>query len=339
VSTVELATTKAAALSIQGLTLDLPASSGAVRILDGVSFDVAPGEIVGVVGESGSGKSMTALSVLRLLPPGARLKADRIGFDGADLTQMSQRALRRIRGMRIGMVFQDPMTALDPVVRIGNQIDEAYRIHHPRAGRAKARERTVEMLQLVGVPDAAQRARQYPHQWSGGMRQRAVIAMALVNEPEVIIADEPTTALDATIQAQVLDALVRARDQLGVAIVLITHDLGVIAQFADRVVVMYAGRVVEVASTRELFAHSRHPYSDALIRSRPGAHTRGEPLVAIPGRPPAMTDIPPGCPFAPRCVSRLKTDRCETERPQLAASADGRLSACHFRDETQAVLA
>jgi oligopeptide/dipeptide ABC transporter ATP-binding protein len=195
------------------------------------------------------------------------------------------------------------------------------------------------MLELVGVPDAAQRAQQYPHQWSGGMRQRAAIAMALVNDPAVIIADEPTTALDATIQAQVLDALMRARDELGVAVVLITHDLGVIAQTASRVVVMYAGRVVEVASTRELFADSRHPYSNALMRSQPGAHERGEPLVAIPGRPPSMTDLPRGCAFAPRCASPYKNDRCFAERPELELSADGRLSACHYRDVRQEVIA
>jgi ABC-type dipeptide/oligopeptide/nickel transport system ATPase component len=257
--------TAAPVLSLEDVSLDLKTGDGYVRILRDVTFDIAPGEIVGIVGESGSGKSMTALSILQLLPPKARLTAARIGFDGADLAALRPGALRKIRGRRIGMVFQDPMTTLDPVMQVGRQIDEAYLIHHPRAGRAEARAKTLAMLQLVGVPDAANRARQYPHQWSGGMRQRAVIAMALVNDPEVILADEPTTALDATIQAQVLDALMRARDELGVAGVLITHDLGVISQVASRVVVMYAGGVVEVAGTRELFADSRHPYSAARL--------------------------------------------------------------------------
>ncbi|MFC8681492.1 ABC transporter ATP-binding protein [Microbacterium ureisolvens] len=325
-----------ASLSLRGVTLDLQTPSGPVRILHDISFDVSPGEVVGIVGESGSGKSMTALTVLRLLPPAAELTGT-IEFNGRDLASLSARELREVRGKHIGMVFQDPMTTLDPVVRVGAQIDEAYRIHHRRASRSEARRRTIEMLELVGVPDAAQRAQQYPHQWSGGMRQRAAIAMALVNDPELIIADEPTTALDATIQAQVLDALMRARDELGVAVVLITHDLGVIAQTASRVVVMYAGRVVEVASTRELFADSRHPYSNALMRSQPGAHERGEPLVAIPGRPPSMTDLPTGCAFAPRCASPSKNERCFTERPELELSADGRLSACHYRDVRQEV--
>ncbi len=326
-------------LSLQSVNLELKTPDGYVRILRDVTFDVAPGEIVGVVGESGSGKSMTALTVMRLLPPKARVQAARIGFDGDDLATTSPRALRRVRGKRIGMVFQDPMTSLDPVIQVGRQIDEAYRIHHPGVGRAEARAQTVRMLELVGVPDAANRARQYPHQWSGGMRQRAVIAMALVNDPKLILADEPTTALDATIQAQVLDALARARDELGVAVVLITHDLGVIAQFASRVIVMYAGGVVEVATTRELFEDSRHPYSAALIQSRPGAHRRGEPLVAIPGRPPLMTDLPEGCPFAPRCASPYKSAVCVTDRPELERSVDGRLSACHFRDHHQEVVA
>ena len=328
-----------AVLSLRDVKLDLKTPEGYVRILHDVSFDVAPGEIVGVVGESGSGKSMTALTVLQLLPPKARLTAAQIGFDGVDLATMPPRGLRGIRGKKIGMVFQDPMTTLDPVMQVGKQIDEAYRIHHPRAPRGEARAKTLQMLRLVGVPDAENRAKQYPHQWSGGMRQRAVIAMALVNDPRVIIADEPTTALDATIQAQVLDALIRARDELGVAVVLITHDLGIIAQVASRVVVMYAGRVVEVASTREIFADSRHPYSNALIESRPGAHRRGEPLTAIPGRPPLMADLPPGCPFAPRCASPFKSELCTAERPALELSDDGRLSACHYRNESQRMSA
>lgn len=320
-------------ISIDGLTVDLPTPSGEVRVLENVSFDIRPGEIVGIVGESGSGKSMTALTLMRLLPRKAKITAGMVMFDGKNIGKLSERELRKIRGRRIGMVFQDPMTTLNPVIQVGKQIDEVYAIHHSRATRAEVRARTIEMLELVGVPDAPKRAKQYPHEWSGGMRQRAVIAMALANDPEILIADEPTTALDATIQAQVLDVLVRARDELGVAIALITHDLGLIAQYASRAVVMYAGRVVEIASTQELFDDSRHPYTTALISSRPGMRPPGEPLATIPGRPPAMNDLPHGCPFAPRCLSPFKSDLCVEERPDLELSADGRLSACHFRDE------
>lgn len=327
------------ALSIENLSLDIDTPEGTIRILDGVTFDVAAGEIVGVVGESGSGKSMTALTVLQLLPGAARVAEGELSLKGQNLIGLSPRALRAVRGRRIGMIFQDPMTALDPVIKVGDQIDEAYRIHHPRASRREARSRTVEVLRLVGVPDAENRAKQYPHQWSGGMRQRAVIATALVNDPEVVIADEPTTALDATVQAQVLDVLVRARDELGVSIVLITHDLGLIAQFASRAVVMYGGRVVEVATTQQLFDDSRHPYTAALIGSRPGAHERGTKLTAIPGRPPTMDQLPAGCAFAPRCASPFKGERCIVERPELELSHDGRLSACHYRDETHEVIA
>lgn len=325
--------TEQASISIDGLTVDIPTPSGEVRVLENLRFDIRPGATLGIVGESGSGKSMTALTLMRLLPRTARIAAGNVTFDGQDVADLPERELRKIRGRRIGMVFQDPMTALDPVVQVGKQIDEAYAIHHRKATRAEVRARTLEMLELVGVPDSAKRAKQYPHEWSGGMRQRAVIAMALVNDPEILIADEPTTALDATIQAQVLDVLARARDELGVAIALITHDLGLLAQYASRAVVMYAGRVVEIATTRELFDDSRHPYTAALISSRPGVQTPGDPLVTIPGRPPAVDDLPPGCPFAPRCPSPFKSDICIEERPELKPSIDGRQSACHFRDE------
>ncbi|MGQ7312579.1 ABC transporter ATP-binding protein [Microbacterium arabinogalactanolyticum] len=319
-------------LRVTGLNAGILKKDEPLAILRDVELSIHRGEMVGVVGESGSGKSMTALSVLGLLPGAVRITAGGIVFDGEDLVTASAASMRSVRGRRIGMIFQDPMTTLDPVVRVGRQIEEAYRIHHPKASRPAARKRAAEMLQLVGVPDVHRRMEQYPHQWSGGMRQRAVIAMALVNDPELIIADEPTTALDATIQAQVLELLARVRRELGVAIMLITHDLGVVAQYADRVVVMYAGQVVESTSTTALFRDSRHPYSRALINSRPSLSRPGQPLAAIPGQPPALDELPEGCPFSPRCTSPSKSPRCRTERTMLALSSDGRLSACHYRD-------
>lgn len=323
-------------LTVDGLTLDLPTPSGPVRILEDVSFTINRGEILGVVGESGSGKSMTALTIMRLLPAGAQVSGS-VKLGDQELVTLGERQMRQVRGARVSMIFQDPMTTLDPVMRVGRQIEEAYRVHNRSASRAEAQQRALEMLELVGVPDAATRAKQYPHQWSGGMRQRAVIAMALVNDPELIIADEPTTALDATIQAQVLEVLTRVRDELGVAVMLITHDLGLIAQFASRVAVMYAGEVVESADTIPVFDDSRHPYTGALIRSRPGSTQPGERLEVIPGRPPSMTALPAGCRFAPRCASPLKSEVCETQHPRLEASEDGRMSACHFRDEMKEV--
>ncbi|UGS25234.1 ABC transporter ATP-binding protein [Microbacterium resistens] len=327
--------TTAPLLEIDGLYAGIPRRGEVQSILRDVALSIRPGEMVGVVGESGSGKSMTALSILGLLPPSVRITAGTVSFGGEDLASAPDRVLRRVRGRRIGMVFQDPMTTLDPVVRVGRQIEEAYRIHHPRARRSEARTRAAEVLDLVGVPDVRRRMDQYPHQWSGGMRQRAVIAMALVNDPELLIADEPTTALDATIQAQVLEVLARARSELGVAIMLITHDLGVIAQYADRVLVMYAGQMMESATTAELFHDSRHPYARALIRSRPGLVEPGRRLAAIPGQPPSLDALPTGCPFAPRCTAPFKSDRCRDEPTALAPSADGRLSACHYRDRKE----
>ncbi|WP_353114694.1 ABC transporter ATP-binding protein [Microbacterium sp.] len=319
-------------LEIEGLHAGIDRRSEPVTILRDVGFRIHRGEMVGVVGESGSGKSMTALAVLGLLPPAVSVSAGAVRFEGEDLVAASPKTVRKHRGGRIGMIFQDPMTTLDPVVKVGRQIEEAYRIHHPGSSRADARRRATEVLELVGVPDVARRMEQYPHQWSGGMRQRAVIAMALVNDPDLLIADEPTTALDATIQAQVLEVLARARKELGVAIMLITHDLGVIAQYADRVVVMYAGQVMESATTAELFEDSRHPYSRALIRSRPALAAPGGRLPAIPGQPPSLDRLPAGCPFAPRCTASFKSQRCVEEPTSLARSDDGRLSACHYRD-------
>ena len=273
-------------LAVRDLTLDISTPQGKVRILEDVTFEVRPGEIVGIVGESGSGKSMTALSVLRILPAGARIVGGRIEFEGLDLATFSSGRMRRIRGRRITMVFQDHMTTLDPVVSIGAQIEEAYRIHHPRASRAKVHEKMVETLERVGVLDAADRSKQYPHQWSGGMRQRAVIAMALINDPDLIIADEPTTALDVTIQAEILAVLRELRDRRSLAIMLITHDMGVIADMADRIVVMKEGKVVEMAEAHALFSSPEHPYTRKLLDAVPqpsdATPERGLPETAEP---------------------------------------------------------
>ncbi|MFJ2553844.1 ABC transporter ATP-binding protein [Microbacterium sp. NPDC087591] len=319
-------------LRVDDLVVTLPTADGPRALLGGVDLHVGRGEIVGVAGESGSGKSLTALAIMGLLP-GNATRGGSIRFDGAELLDLPERRMRSLRGSRMGMVFQDPMTTLNPLFRVGDQIAEAYLIHHPRKGRAVARARALEVLRLVGVPEPERRAQQYPHQWSGGMRQRAVIAIALANDPELVIADEATTALDATIQAQVVDVLVRARDELGVSVLFISHDLGLIAQIADRAVVMYAGRVVEGAAADEIFEDSRHPYARALLASRPGSSAPGTVLPTIPGQPARPGLLLHGCPFEPRCRYVHRSERCRDETPHLLASQDGRVSACHFRDD------
>jgi oligopeptide/dipeptide ABC transporter ATP-binding protein len=319
-------------LRIESLKVDFPTDDGVVHAVDGISLDVFPGEIVAVVGESGSGKSVTAMSVLRLLrEPPARVSAEALTFRDRDLRALSPAELRAVRGGPVGMIFQDPMTALNPVMTIGAQIAEAVLLHQAKRDAKAARQRSVELLRLVGVPDAEQRAKQYPHEFSGGMRQRAMIAMAIANDPDLIIADEPTTALDVTIQAQVLELVRKAQRETGAATVLITHDLGVVAELADRVVVMYAGRVVETAGVEALFAQPKHPYTVGLLASLPRMDTDTDDLNAIPGNPPNMIDPPSGCPFHPRCP--LARDRCTTERPALREVAPGRRSACHYAEE------
>ncbi len=325
-------------LRVEDLVVRLPTPDGPRELLAGVDLRVGRGEIVGVAGESGSGKSLTALAVLGLLPTGAE-RSGSIRFDGEELIGRPERRMRALRGGRIGMVFQDPMTTLNPLHRVGDQIAEAYRIHHRSSGRAEARVKAVEVLELVGVPEPGRRARQYPHQWSGGMRQRAVIAMALVNEPELVIADEATTALDATIQAQVVDVLLRAKDDLGVSVLFISHDLGLIGQIADSAVVMYAGRAVESAAARDILTDARHPYSRALVASRPGASAPGTPLPTIPGVPARPGSGERGCPFEPRCRFVGRSERCRDETPLLLPPQPGRLSACHYRDDSRMELA
>ena len=290
--------------------------SGTARAVDGVSFELAAGETLGIVGESGCGKTVMSLSILRLIPepPGHILPGSFIEFEGRNLLTLPPRELRAVRGNRIAMVFQEPMTSLNPVLPVGAQVAEAALVHQ-KLSRADARTRTIDLLRLVGIPDPETRVDDYPHQLSGGMRQRVMIAMALICHPQVLIADEPTTALDVTIQAQILDLLGRLRRELNMAVLLITHDLGVVAGSADRVVVMYAGQVVETAATRTLFATPQHPYTEGLLASIPRLDEERERLRSIPGSVPPATAWPAGCRFHPRCP--YAWDKCRTEEPPL----------------------
>jgi oligopeptide/dipeptide ABC transporter ATP-binding protein len=284
--------------------------------------------VLGIVGESGSGKSVAMKAVMRLLPPRARIEGS-VRFRGQELTQASEREMRHLRGGRIAMIFQDPLTAFNPVVTVGDQIAEMLRLHDRSLSRARLRARTVELLQLVSIPEPQRRAAAYPHEFSGGMRQRAMIAMALANEPELLIADEPTTALDVTVQAQILDVLRELQARLRIGLALVTHDLGVVAGMAGRIAVMYAGRVVEQAPIDDLFARPRHPYTRGLIGAVPRLDRKGEGLVAIEGSPPSLAARPPGCAFAPRCP--LRAGICTTELPHLRP-VGASLTACHFAE-------
>ena len=320
-------------LSVEELVTEFRTADGVVHAVDRVSYQLWPGETLAVVGESGSGKSVTAMSILGLVqqPPG-RIAGGRVMFEGRDLLQLSRRDMRAVRGKSIAMIFQDPMTSLNPVMTIGFQITEAM-LAHGDMQRREAEERAVELLATVGVPNAGARFRQYPHQFSGGMRQRALIAMAIANRPRLLIADEPTTALDVTIQAQVFEALRLAQRETAAAMILITHDLGLVAELADRVAVMYAGRVVETTGVRELFHAPRHPYTVGLMKSLPRLDGRGGRLLPIPGAPPSLLQPPPGCPFHPRCALYRGRSQCHTERPALRALGPQHASACHFAEE------
>ena len=322
-------------LSIRDLRTYFHTEAGVARSVDGVSFDIGEGETVGIVGESGCGKSVTALSILRLIqPPGRIERGSRIEFEGKDLVTLDDAAMRDIRGNRISMIFQEPMSALNPVFTVGDQVAEVMRIHGG-VGRRQAWDRAVETLALTGIPSPEDRAKQYPHQLSGGMRQRVLIAMALIMKPALIIADEPTTALDVTIQAQILDLLGDMKSRFGMSIMLITHAMGVVAEVAQRVVVMYAGKVVEEASVERLFANPRHPYTQGLIRSIPRldmAATRKRRLETIAGVVPKLLDPPAGCRFAPRC--RLATDECRRVQPALRELEPGHKVACIRAEET-----
>ena len=314
-------------LAANDLTTYFFTEEGVVKAVDGVSFDVLPGEILGLVGESGCGKTVSALSILRLIPmPPGKIVSGSVMFEGDDLVSIDESELRHIRGNKIAMIFQEPMTSLNPVLTIGRQITETLELHL-KMNSASATQRAIELLEMVGIPEARTRINDYPHQFSGGMRQRVMIAMALSCNPKLLLADEPTTALDVTIQAQILEILTRLTRELGTAVIIITHNLGVVARYADRVNVMYAGKIVEAAGAEDLYHRPRHPYTLGLLKSVPRLdQIRKEKLDPIEGVPPDLVRIPPGCSFRPRC--RFSVDRCAEETPPLLPVADSHTSAC-----------
>jgi len=310
-------------LSVEDLKVEFSSSSGRVHAVNGVTFELASHETLGIVGESGCGKSVTSLAIMGLLPkPAGKIAGGRVVFDGTDLVGLKPDEMRELRGRDLAMVFQDPMTSLNPVITIAEQLTEVIRAHDEKVTKRAAYDRAIELLELVGIPNAAERLRGFPHQLSGGMRQRVMIAIALALHPKLIIADEPTTALDVTIQAQILELIQRVANETGAAVMLITHDLGVVAGMTQRIQVMYAGRIVETATTRELFAHPRHPYTVGLLRSIPRLDLGdNRALIPIDGLPPDMTRERRGCPFAPRCA--WATDQCLAEDPELAPVTAG----------------
>ena len=326
-------------LSVRDLHVTFSSEAGQVQAVRGLSYDVRKGEALAIVGESGSGKSVSSLAVMGLLPGSARITGD-IEMEGRSLLRMNDRELSKLRGEKISMVFQDPLSALTPVYTVGDQIAEVVRIHHPELRGAKADARAVELLDAVGIPNPQRRAKQYPHEFSGGMRQRAMIAMAIANDPDLIIADEPTTALDVTIQAQVMELLKTAQEMTGAATVLITHDLGVVAGFADRVLVMYAGQAVETGTIEDVFRRPRMPYTVGLLSSVPRADSHSDdPLISVKGNPPSLVNLPAGCPFAARCP--LASEICRTEVPVLSeapGTETGHRAACHHSDRLDETL-
>jgi oligopeptide/dipeptide ABC transporter ATP-binding protein len=323
-------------LDVKGLKTVFRTRGGDVHAVNSVNFHLRSGELLGVVGESGSGKSVTMMSLLRLLPsPPAEMRDGAVMFGGQDLLKISNEQLRKVRGSQIGFIFQDPMTSLNPVYTIGYQLAEPLRAHMGM-NKAQARARSIELLELVGIPDAERRLKDYPHQFSGGMRQRVMIAIALACDPQVLIADEPTTALDVTIQAQIIELVKELRRKLGMAIIWITHDLGVIAGIADRVMVMYAGQVVEEGPVNEIFADPQHPYTQALLKTVPAVRgPRAEKLQVIEGQPPILTAAPTSCQFRNRC--QFAFDRCAQENPVLMPiHAPGHKAACFLVDKSKA---
>lgn len=317
-------------LEIRDLVVEFATRAGTIRAVDGLSCQVHEGEAVAILGESGSGKSQSCLAVLGLLPrPAGRIASGQVLFRGQDLVSLPDPALRRVRGERISVIFQDPLSALNPVLPVGYQIGEALRRRRGLT-RRNARAKAVELMRLVRIPDAERRVDDYPHQFSGGMRQRVVIAMALALEPDLIIADEPTTALDVTVQKQIITLLRELQQRRGMGLILISHDLGVVADAAERVVVMYAGRAVEAGDLRQVYEAPAHPYTQGLMSSVPSMDETRDSLVPIEGAPPDPLAVPPGCAFHPRCP--IATERCRTERPDLREVAPGRVSACHFAE-------
>jgi peptide/nickel transport system ATP-binding protein len=316
-------------LSVRDLCVEFVTRRGVLRALDRVSFDIHKGEVLGVVGESGAGKSVTGSAVIGLIEPPGRIASGEVRLQGERIDNLSPEAMRHVRGKRIGMVFQDPLTSLNPLYRVGEQLIETIRTHLP-LNAAQARRRAIELLAEVGIPAPERRIDGYPHEFSGGMRQRVVLALALCAEPELVIADEPTTALDVSVQAQIITLLKRICAERGTAVMLITHDMGVIAETADRVAVMYAGRVAEIGPVREVVSRPFHPYAAGLMGSIPTLESSAERLVQIPGSMPRLTRIPPGCAFNPRCPHAH--ERCRVERPELL-SRGHHLVACHLYDE------
>ena len=319
-------------LSVDGLKTYFSTEDGVVKAVDGISFELKKGETLGIVGESGSGKSVTNLSIMRLIqePPG-KIAGGKVLFDGVDVLQLPMEDVRKLRGKRIAMIFQDPMTSLNPFMKISRQLMEVTELHLGHT-KQQAREHAIKMLKMVGISDAESRMDSYPHEFSGGMRQRVMIAMGLSCDPELLIADEPTTALDVTIQAQILELIKDLRTRMGTSVILITHDLGVVAGMTDKIIVMYAGKVFEQAPTRELFERPANPYTKGLLRSVPDPlHEHGEPLYQIPGLPPDVANLPPGCPFAERCDRAA--DICRSEFPPFVRINENRHSLCHFAKE------
>jgi oligopeptide transport system ATP-binding protein len=326
-----------ALLEVKGLRTQFQTREGLVYAVNGVTYQLDEGETLGIVGESGCGKTVNVLSLLRLIPePPGKIAGGQALFQGKDLLKMSSDEIRHVRGAQIAMVFQDPMTSLNPVLTIGRQLTEALELHLGM-NKEQSRQRSIELLEMVGIPKAGDRLNDYPHQFSGGMRQRVMISMALSCAPQVLIADEPTTALDVTIQAQIVELVKRLRDELGMAIIWITHDLGIIAGLAKRVIVMYAGFIIEEAPVKELYGDPRHPYTLGLLGSLPRLdETLHRRLVSIEGLPPDLLGLPPGCPFAPRCVYAM--DRCHKENPPLESVSPGHWKACWVdtrREKTQ----
>jgi oligopeptide transport system ATP-binding protein len=312
-------------LQVKNLTTSFVTDSGEVHAVNGVSFNLDRGRVLGIVGESGSGKSVTAYSIMRILSDNGRVESGQVLFDGKDILQTPESEMRQFRGERISIIFQDPMTSLNPVFTVGSQLSEAIRLHTDRT-RAQAKARALELLRLVGVNEPDKRLRQYPHQLSGGMRQRVMIAMALACEPDILIADEPTTALDVTIQAQILELMRSLQKQLGMAIIMITHDLGVIAEMCDEIIVMYAGRICERGTAEEIFYNPRHAYTKGLLRSIPRMTDVHEKLVPIAGSPVDLLNLPEGCAFASRCNHAMRI--CLSELPQELPINDDHLASC-----------